>query len=138
MRFDLGRYMKAYSGYYVMQVINIKRIYGKTFLVGHGGSHHFRTSCAQSHSHPSYVLLVEDWPYALSRPAAINEQVTIVDQLCTPKDVLAFDAPVESVRCNDLIGFPYAGAYAWHISHHDFLRHPHPAQWFLPVGENQA
>jgi diaminopimelate decarboxylase len=29
--------------------------------------------------------------------------------------------------------FPYAGAYAWHISHHDFLRHPHPAQWYLPV-----
>lgn len=135
MRFELGRYITAACGYYAMQVIDIKQSYGKTFLVGRGGSHHFRTPCAQGHSHPFHVLPVDAWPYPFPRPLASNEKVSIVGQLCTPKDLLAFDAPVEIARCNDLLVFPYAGAYAWHISHHDFLRHPYPMQWYLPVEE---
>lgn len=135
VRFELGRYLTAACGYYVMQVIDIKRSYGKTFLIGRGGSHHFRTPYAQGHSHPFHVLPVDAWPYAFSRPAASNATVSVVGQLCTPKDLLAFDVRVEMVRCNDLVVFPYAGAYAWHISHHDFLRHPHPLQWYLPVEE---
>lgn len=133
VRFEFGRYMTAACGYYAMQVIDIKRSHGKTFVVGRGGSHHFRTPYAQGHSHPFHVLPVDEWPYAFARPHAADETVSVVGQLCTPKDVLAFDAQVASVRCNDVLVFPYAGAYAWHISHHDFLRHPHPAQWYLPV-----
>lgn len=133
VRFELGRYISAACGYYVMQVIDIKRSYGKTFLVGRGGSHHFRTPYAQGHSHPFHVLPIDAWPYPFPRPETSNDRVSIVGQLCTPKDLLAFDAPVGTVRCNDLLVFPYAGAYAWHISHHDFLRHPHPAQWYLSV-----
>ncbi|RJG01676.1 type III PLP-dependent enzyme [Noviherbaspirillum sedimenti] len=136
MRFELGRYITAACGYYAMQIIDIKRSYGKTFVVGRGGSHHFRTPYAQGHSHPFHVLPVDAWPYAFPRPEASNERISVVGQLCTPKDLLASDAPVESVRCNDLVVFPYAGAYAWHISHHDFLRHPHPIQWYLPVEDD--
>jgi diaminopimelate decarboxylase len=133
VRFELGRYLTAACGYYAMQIIDIKQSYGKTFLVGRGGSHHFRTPYAQGHSHPFHVLPVAAWPYSFPRPVISEDQVSIVGQLCTPKDLLAFDAPVKRVRCNDLLVFPLAGAYAWHISHHDFLRHPHPAQWYLPV-----
>lgn len=140
VRFELGRYLTAACGYYAMQIIDIKRSYGKTFLVGRGGTHHFRTPYAQGHSHPFHMLPLEAWPYPFPRPMASNEQVTVVGQLCTPKDLLALDAWVETARCDDLIVFPYAGAYAWHISHHDFLRHPHPMQWYLPVekGMNTA
>lgn len=137
LRFELGRYLTASCGYYVMQVIDIKHSYGKTFLVGRGGSHHFRTPHAQGHSHPFHVLPVDAWPHAFPRPGALNERVNVVGQLCTPKDVLATDAPVEAARCNDLLVFPFAGAYAWHISHHDFLRHPHPMQWYLPLEEHE-
>lgn len=133
LRFELGRYITAACGYYAMQVIDIKRSYGKTFLVGRGGSHHFRTPSAQGHSHPFHVLPVEAWPYPFPRPIASNEKVSVVGQLCTPKDMLAFEAPLDVVRCNDLLVFPYAGAYAWHISHHAFLRHPPPLQWYLPA-----
>jgi len=59
----------------------------------------------------------------------------VVGQLCTPKDVLATDAPVERLRIGDLLVFPYAGAYAWHISHHDFLRHPPPQHIYLSAQE---
>ena len=136
LRFELGRYIAAACGYYAMQVIDVKRSYGKTFVIGRGGSHHFRTPHAQGHSHPFHVIPIDGWPYSFPRPGITNEAVSVVGQLCTPKDLLAFDAPVAQVRCNDLVVFPYAGAYAWHISHHDFLRHPHPQQWYLPVQED--
>ena len=135
VRFELGRYITAACGYYVMQVIDIKRSYDKNFIVGRGGSHHFRTPYAQGHSHPFHVIPINTWQYPFPRPEISNEKVNIVGQLCTPKDLLAFDAPVKSVRCGDVLVFPYAGAYAWHISHHDFLRHPHPQQWYLPIEE---
>jgi len=132
LRFELGRYMTAACGYYAMQVIDIKRSYGKTFAVGRGGTHHFRTPQAQGHSHPFHVVPVDAWPHSYQRPAAVAGKVNVVGQLCTPKDLLAFDAPVEALRVGDLVVFPYAGAYGWHISHHDFLRHPPPEQLFLP------
>lgn len=61
-----------------------------------------------------------------------GEPVTIAGQLCTPKDVLARDLPVARIRAGDLIAFGLAGAYAWNISHHDFLMHPPPAFHHLP------
>ena len=59
-----------------------------------------------------------------------GEEITVCGELCTPKDVLA-RAPVERVRAGDVLVFEAAGAYGWDISHHDFLRHPHPEMLFL-------
>jgi diaminopimelate decarboxylase len=135
VRFEIGRYLTAACGYYAMQVVDIKHSHGKTFVVGRGGTHHFRTPAAQNHSHPFHVLPVDSWPYPFERPEVRDAAVNVVGQLCTPKDVLAVDARVDAVRCHDLVVFTHAGAYAWHISHHDFLRHAHPAQWYLEVEE---
>jgi diaminopimelate decarboxylase len=135
IRFEMGRYMTAACGYYVMQVLDIKQCFGRHFVVGRGGTHHFRTPYAQGHSHSFFILPQEHWPYPFPRPEVKQARVTVVGQLCTPKDVLASDAPVERVRIGDLLLFPYAGAYAWHISHHDFLRHPHPQHIYLPAQE---
>jgi diaminopimelate decarboxylase len=131
IRFEMGRYMTAACGYYVMQVLDIKQCFGRHFVVGRGGTHHFRTPYAQGHSHPFFVLPQAHWPYPFPRPDVEQTQITVVGQLCTPKDVLARDALVERVQVGDLLLFPYAGAYAWHISHHDFLRHPHPQHLYL-------
>ncbi|MRV74389.1 siderophore biosynthesis PLP-dependent protein [Duganella sp. FT92W] len=138
LRFEMGRFISAWCGWYAAQVIDVKDSYGKTFVVVRGGTHHFRTPQAQGLSHPFHVLPVDAWPYAWPRPQAGDGPVTVVGQLCTPKDVLAFDAPVARVRCGDVLLFPLAGAYAWHISHHDFLRHPHPQQWYLPLEDDHA
>lgn len=135
IRFELGRYMTAACGIYVMEVLDLKRTFGRSFVVGRGGTHHFRTPYAQGHSHPFRVLPVDRWTRPYARAEVLADAVTVVGQLCTPKDVLATDVPVERVRVGDLLVFPYAGAYAWHISHHDFLRHPHPDHVFLPVEE---
>jgi diaminopimelate decarboxylase len=133
VRFECGRYITAFCGYYAMEVIDVKHAFDRPFVVARGGTHHFRTPYAQGHSHPFRVLPVGTWPYPFARPEVSDARVSVVGQLCTPKDLLAQDAPVERVRAGDLLVFPYAGAYAWHISHHDFLRHPHPHHWYLPA-----
>jgi diaminopimelate decarboxylase len=135
IRFEPGRYITAACGYYAMQVLDIKQCFGRHFLVCRGGTHHFRTPYAQGHNHPFFVLPREHWPYPFPRPEVKQVQITVAGQLCTPKDILANDILVERVRVGDLLVFTYAGAYAWHISHHDFLRHPHPRHIYLPVQE---
>lgn len=136
IRFECGRYLTASCGYYAAQIIDIKQAFGRHYVVVRGGTHQFRTPYAQGHSHPFQVMSVEHWPYAFSRPLLKQASISIVGQLCTPKDVLAFDAAIDEVRCNDVLIFAYAGAYAWHISHHDFLRHPHPEHHYLPIEGN--
>lgn len=133
VRFECGRYITAFCGYYAMEVIDVKHAFDRTFVVARGGTHQFRTPYAQGHSHPFRVLPIDHWPHPYPRPEVRDAHISVVGQLCTPKDLLAYDAPVNCVRAGDLVVFPYAGAYAWHISHHDFLRHPHPKHIYLPV-----
>ncbi|MNG32768.1 L-glutamyl-[BtrI acyl-carrier protein] decarboxylase [compost metagenome] len=66
------------------------------------------------------------------RPAELeNQPVTLVGQLCTPKDVLARQQPVAALAVGDLLVFTLAGAYAWNISHQNFLMHEPPQVVFL-------
>lgn len=132
LRFELGRFVSAFCGYYATEVLDIKQAGDRMFVVVRGGTHHFRTPAAQGHSHPFRVLPVEDWYRPYLRPAIRSCRVTVAGQLCTPKDILASDVPVDQLRVGDLLLFQYAGAYAWHISHHDFLRHTHPQHIYLP------
>jgi diaminopimelate decarboxylase len=60
--------------------------------------------------------------------------VTVVGQLCTPKDVLARDVPVPGQHAGDLVAFGLAAAYAWNISHHGFLMHPAPSFHYVGAG----
>lgn len=125
LRFEPGRYVSVACGWYAMEVIDIKRSHGEYFAVARGGTHHFRTPPAQGHDHPFRILRGQ-------RAAAIeNERVTLVGQLCTPKDVLARAQPVEALAIGDCLLFPLAGAYAWNISHQNFLMHPAPRMAFL-------
>ncbi|MFC4638745.1 type III PLP-dependent enzyme [Deinococcus hohokamensis] len=137
-RLELGRYVTAGCGYYAMQVIDVKRTLGETFVVARGGTHQFRTPAAQGHSHPFEVLPVDPWPHPYARGSHEGGPVTVVGQLCTPKDVLAREVPVSRLRAGDLLLFPLAGAYAWNISHQQFLSHPAPAMVFLPLEERES
>ena len=68
------------------------------------------------------------------QPAEIADcPVTLVGQLCTPKDVLASQQPVAALAVGDLLVFALAGAYAWNISHRDFLMHEPPQMLLLPT-----
>jgi 2-[(L-alanin-3-ylcarbamoyl)methyl]-2-hydroxybutanedioate decarboxylase len=130
--FEPGRYLAAGAGRYAAEVQDLKRVHGRWFAVLRGGTHHFRLPAAWGYSHPFAVLPVDRWPYGYARPAVRDAAVTVTGELCTPRDVLARDVTVDRLRVGDVLVFGNAGAYGWDISHHDFLRHPHPDVVWLP------
>ena len=131
LRFECGRYLVAPFGAYVVEVLDVKTIHGACFAVVRGGTHHFRLPASWGHSHPFTVIPVEEWRYPFPRPGVRGGPVTVAGELCSPKDVLARDVTVDELRAGDVLWFRHAGAYGWSISHHDFLRHPHPRRVFL-------
>ncbi|MEU8132512.1 alanine racemase [Streptodolium elevatio] len=132
LRVEPGRAVAAYHGWYVTDVLDVKHSRGQAFAVVRGGTHHLRTPVARGHAQPFAVLARDSWPYAWPRPSTSGEPVTVVGQLCTPKDVLAARVPVTgAVRAGDRLVFAMAGAYAWNISHRDFLMHEPPTFHYL-------
>ncbi|QWB21496.1 MULTISPECIES: type III PLP-dependent enzyme [Streptomyces] len=131
LRIEPGRALTAYCGWYATEVLDVKHSHGEEFAVVRGGTHHLRTPATKGHDQPCSVLPVDTWPHPWPRPAATNGPVTLAGQLCTPKDVLARRVPVPDLRAGDRVLFALAGAYAWNISHHDFLMHPRPGFHFL-------
>ncbi|WP_405825218.1 type III PLP-dependent enzyme [Streptomyces sp. NBC_01390] len=131
LRIEPGRALTAYCGWYATEVLDVKRSHGEEFAVVRGGTHHLRTPATKGHDQPCTVLPVDAWPHPWPRPAAKEPRVTLAGQLCTPKDVLARQVPAPGLRAGDRVLFSMAGAYAWNISHHDFLMHPRPGFHFL-------
>ncbi|MFI6325140.1 type III PLP-dependent enzyme [Nonomuraea sp. NPDC050556] len=123
VRIEPGRALTAYCGSYVTRVIDVKRVHGEMFAVLHGGTHHLRTPVTKGHDQPFTVLPTGSGP-------SLDGPVTLVGQLCTPKDVFARNIHT-SLRVGDTVVFAMAGAYAWNISHHDFLMHPKPDFHYL-------
>jgi diaminopimelate decarboxylase len=121
-----GRILAADAGWYAAEVLDLKHTHGRTFAILRGGTHHFRLPAAWGYSHPFTVLPVAAWPYAFPRPEVTDTLVDAVGELCTPRDVLARDQHVDRLRAGDILIFGRTGAYAWDISHHDFLRHDPP------------
>ncbi|WP_283135622.1 type III PLP-dependent enzyme [Rhizohabitans arisaemae] len=129
LRVEPGRAVTAYCGWYLARVLDVKRVHGELFAIVSGGTHHLRTPAAKGHSQPFVVFPgAEPHPGA---PAAHGSTVTVAGQLCTPKDVLARDVPVDRLAVGDVVAFAMAGAYAWNISHHDFLMHPKPSVHYM-------
>ncbi|MEU5401564.1 type III PLP-dependent enzyme [Streptomyces sp. NPDC005963] len=135
VRIEPGRALTAYCGWYATEVLDVKHSHGEEFAVLRGGTHHLRTPATKGHDQPCEVLAVDDWPYPWPRSTLARGPVTLVGQLCTPKDVLARKVPAAGLRTGDRIVFAMAGAYAWNISHHEFLMHPRPGFHFLPAAE---
>ncbi|MEV4333551.1 type III PLP-dependent enzyme [Streptomyces sp. NPDC049597] len=131
LRIEPGRALTAYCGWYATEVLDVKHSHGEEFAVVRGGTHHLRTPATKGHDQPCSVLPVDTWPHPWPRPSARQDRVTLTGQLCTPKDLLARRVPAPGLRAGDRVAFALAGAYAWNISHHDFLMHPRPGFHFL-------
>ncbi|MDH6707762.1 diaminopimelate decarboxylase [Kitasatospora sp. MAA19] len=132
LRIEPGRALTAYCGWYATEVLDVKQSHGEDFAVVRGGTHHLRTPATRGHSQPFEVLPVDAWPHPWPRPAVGTGRATLAGQLCTPKDVLARAASgADGLRAADRVLFAMAGAYAWNISHHEFLMHPRPGFHYL-------
>jgi len=150
LRIEPGRALTAYCGWYVTEVLDVKRAHGDWYAVLGGGTMHLRTPVTKQHDQPFTVIpqsgdgQVGDGPatggsttgspatggLATTEPAT-TEPVTLVGRLCTPKDVFARQVPAGRIAVGDVVAFAMAGAYGWNISHHDFLMHPKPGFHYL-------
>ncbi|MFI5835766.1 alanine racemase [Micromonospora sp. NPDC051300] len=122
LRVEPGRSVTVYCGAYLTEVIDVKRSYGEWFAVVAGGTHHLRTPAAKGHPQPFTVCPRQGG----DGPRTDGGPVTVVGQLCTPKDVLSRSTDAGPVGVGDVLVFAMAGAYAWNISHRDFLLHEPP------------
>jgi diaminopimelate decarboxylase len=126
LRVEPGRAVTAYHGWYVTDVLEVKETRGEAFAVLRGGTHHLRTPVTKGHDQPFAVIPRGGSAGPDGGRPPTPRTATLVGQLCTPKDVFARDVPVGRLRAGDVVAFGMAGAYAWNISHHDFLMHPRP------------
>lgn len=136
--FEPGRLIVAEHGYYAAEVVDIKISHDQHFAVLRGGTHHNRLPASWGHNHPFVIMPTGRWEHSFARPEVRNGKVTLVGELCTPKDRLHADAEVECLRVGDIVVFEKSGAYCWTISHHDFLGHPHPEFYYLTEGNGHA
>jgi diaminopimelate decarboxylase len=131
LRIEPGRALTAYAGWYAAEVLDVRPSHQQWFAVLAGGTHHLRTPAARGHDQPFTVVATANWPHPWPRPELAAGPVTLVGALCTPRDVLARNQPVERLRAGDVVAFAMAGAYGWNISHHEFLMHPPPSFHYL-------
>ena len=120
-----GRWLVADCGWYVAEVVDVKRARGTWFAVVRGGINHFMLPASWDLIHRFAVVALDGgWNGAIHRPEVTGDAVTVVGELCTPEDVLARDVRVERLRAGDALVFPQAGSYGWEFALDRFLQHP--------------
>ncbi|MCP2337234.1 alanine racemase [Actinomadura rupiterrae] len=124
LRIEPGRAVTVYCGWYVTEVLDLKPSHGRWYAILKGGTMHLRTPVTKQHDQPFTIV-----PNS-ARPVR-DIEVTLVGQLCTPKDVFAREVPVTEIGIGDIVAFSMSGAYAWNISHQNFLMHPPPTFHYL-------
>ncbi|MEV8504560.1 type III PLP-dependent enzyme [Actinoplanes sp. NPDC051475] len=131
MIMELGRFLTAMCGTYVMRVRTVKESMGSHFAVTDGGTHHHMAAVGIG----SFVK--RNFPISLiSRSSAdVAEPWTVAGPLCTPNDVVAKGAALPPLRPGDLLGVHRSGAYGPSASPVLFLSHGHPAEVVVHRGQ---
>lgn len=118
---ELGRWLVAEAGVYLVRVVDRKESHGKIFLVTDGGLHH---QLAASGNFGTVVR--RNYPVAVAGRFGVEgtEEVSVVGCLCTPLDRLADDVVLPRGDAGDVIAVFMAGAYGASASPAAFLGHP--------------
>lgn len=122
--FELGRYLVADAGIYVVRVIGTKESRGQFFAVTDGGLHH-HLAAAGSFG----VGFRSNYPAVnISRPDARTVHCNIAGPSCNPTDLLAQKSRIAQPREGDLIAVLSSGSYSMTASPILFLGRPTPAE----------
>jgi diaminopimelate decarboxylase len=129
--FELGRFLGAEAGIYVVRVVDRKESRSTRFVVCDGGLNH-QLAAAGTFG----AALRGNFPvHNLSRPAAEPVTCHIAGPSCNPTDLLGVQASIAEPREGDLIGVAMSGSYGLTASPLLFLGHDTPAEWVLDGGE---
>lgn len=121
---ELGRYLVAPAGTYLIRVRYVKSSMGERFAVTDGGTHQHMAAVGIG----SFVK--RDFPLRLFGRPTDGPLVrwTVTGPLCTPNDTLVRAAELPDLRRGDLLGVLRSGAYGPSASPTLFLGHGHPAE----------
>lgn len=118
---ELGRFLVAEAGVYVVRVLERKISRGEVFLVTDGGLHHHLAATGNFGQ-----VLRRNYPVVVAQRVGEPslEQVSVVGPLCTPLDVLAHKVALPRAEAGDLVVIFQSGAYGATASPQAFLGHP--------------
>lgn len=127
---ELGRYLTAPSGTYVVSVRYVKESMGERFAVADGGTNHHMAAVGVG----SFVK--RNFPLELlNRPAEGDiGPWQITGPLCTPNDTIGKNVALPVLRAGDLLGVRRSGAYGPTASPVHFLSHGYPAEILIDGG----
>lgn len=128
---ELGRYLVAPAGYYLCQVLNIKKSRGKTFVIVNGGMHHNQSAAGNL----GQVIKKNYKITNLSHPKSEKLRVELTGCLCTPLDTLAVNLELPTPQIGDVLCIHNSGAYGYTASPLLFLGHPTPPEYLLENGK---
>ncbi|MEN3307789.1 MAG: diaminopimelate decarboxylase [Micromonosporaceae bacterium] len=127
---ELGRYLSALAGTYVVGVRYVKESMGERFAIADGGTNHHMAAVGIG----SFVK--RNFPVSVlnrsNEPA--TEAWNVTGPLCTPNDTLVKGALLPPLRAGDLIGVGRSGAYGPTASPVQFLSHGYPAEVLVAGG----
>jgi len=127
---ELGRYLTAMSGTYVVRALYVKESMGHHFVVADGGTNHHMAAVGIG----SFVK--RNFPIQLlSRHDGAPREYTVTGPLCTPNDVIGKKVSLPPVQPGDLIGVGRSGAYGPSASPGLFLSHGFPAEVLVHQGK---
>lgn len=128
---ELGRYLTALAGTYVVRARYVKESMGECFIVADGGTNHHMAAVGIG----SFVK--RNFPVRhLNRPEEPPvRSYSLTGPLCTPNDVVAKKVALPEVRPGDLLGVERSGAYGPTASPGHFLSHGFPAEVMVHRGK---
>lgn len=126
---ELGRYLTATAGTYVVRARYVKQSRGDWFVVADGGTNHHMAAVGIG----SFVK--RNFPVRHLTNDGAGRPYTVTGPLCTPNDVIAKKVELPEVRPGDLLAVERSGAYGPTASPGLFLSHGHPAEVIVHNGQ---
>ncbi|MET9971245.1 diaminopimelate decarboxylase, partial [Streptomyces sp. NPDC006356] len=130
MIMELGRFLTAMAGTYIVRARYVKDSMGESFVVADGGTNHHMAAVGVG----SFVKRNFPIRHLGNRAAGALRPYTVTGPLCTPNDVVAKKVQLPEVRPGDLLAVERSGAYGPTASPGLFLSHGFPAEVLVHGG----
>jgi len=128
---ELGRYLTAPVGLYVVRVVSAKESRAKTFFMVDGGLHHHLSASGTFGATLRSNFVLRN----LTNPDGPVVRCNIAGPSCNPTDLLAVEIDIPQPRVGDLIAVENAGSYGLTASPILFLGRATPAELIYDNGE---
>ncbi len=76
LNFECGRFIVAHIGYYVTEVLDIKKVHGAWYAILRGGTQQFRLPVSWQHNHPFDIYRYKDNPYSFEKVSISRQDTT--------------------------------------------------------------